>query len=528
MKPDRQPFFSVVVPCFNHEEYIGAALNSLRQQTDSDWEAVVVDDGSTDSSGSIIDEFARRDTRIRPIHKPNGGEASALNAGIEASRGQWICWLSSDDLFKPEKLAVHRDWIGRHSERRYFYTDFDSLDDLTGELRPGYVTHTPGEGRELLDLFRVNYINGISICVHRDVFESCGGFDEGTGHGQDYDFHLRAVSRFRPMRIAEVTCTQRVHAGQLSSINNHKMFCDCASAAIRFLNKTPPCDIFGDANRLGQVAASALIRDTMEIAVNCDSITNCLGFSPCLLLRLVEWISTPGWSASLRRKLRRVLGRSARSVLHRSTRLPASALLLGLSLLCEKGFLRFRYRPVSVQDVTEAGCYWRSVRQTAKLPVALPDCAEVHENRTSPLPAVERSDHPSSVVVIASCRPEAEQDLAPLADRFVRCGWKVLVLRSGQKQDLYWVRGATNVSVSLSLTGVTLGLAATPSEPIVLTVGEPPHFANAWQRIWRAVPAEKVDPDNWRVSGITSKPGEARSACRAAVCVLGRIRRVLA
>lgn len=92
-------FFSVIVPVYNVEPYIEACIDSVRGQTCSDWELILVNDGSTDGSGGICDAYASRDDRIRVIHKDNGGQSSARNAGLSQARGSYVLFLDSDDYF---------------------------------------------------------------------------------------------------------------------------------------------------------------------------------------------------------------------------------------------------------------------------------------------------------------------------------------------------------------------------------------------------------------------------------------------
>ena len=97
---------SVVVPVYNAERSIRGTLESVVGQTLSEWECICVDDGSTDGSGAILDEYAAKDTRIRVIHKPNGGEGSARNAGMDAATGDIIAFLDADDRMHPEALGL--------------------------------------------------------------------------------------------------------------------------------------------------------------------------------------------------------------------------------------------------------------------------------------------------------------------------------------------------------------------------------------------------------------------------------------
>ena len=97
---------SVVVPVYNAERSIRGTLESVAAQTLSEWECVCVDDGSTDGSAAILDEYAAKDPRIRVIHKPNGGEGSARNAGMDAATGDIIAFLDADDRMHPEALGL--------------------------------------------------------------------------------------------------------------------------------------------------------------------------------------------------------------------------------------------------------------------------------------------------------------------------------------------------------------------------------------------------------------------------------------
>ena len=91
-------FLSFIIPCYNVEKYVGECLASVSAQTDPEWEAICVDDGSTDRTGAIINEFADRDSRFKVIHKINGGLSSARNAGLALAAGEWLFYLDADDI----------------------------------------------------------------------------------------------------------------------------------------------------------------------------------------------------------------------------------------------------------------------------------------------------------------------------------------------------------------------------------------------------------------------------------------------
>ncbi|MBR3251104.1 MAG: glycosyltransferase family 2 protein [Erysipelotrichaceae bacterium] len=102
MKTKEVPLISVIVPVFNIEDYIERCLNSLQAQTMKDIEIIVIDDGSTDSSGKICDKFAEEDPRFKIIHKDNEGLSAARNDGLDISKGKYIMFVDGDDWVEPE------------------------------------------------------------------------------------------------------------------------------------------------------------------------------------------------------------------------------------------------------------------------------------------------------------------------------------------------------------------------------------------------------------------------------------------
>jgi glycosyltransferase involved in cell wall biosynthesis len=102
---DQNALISVIVPVYNVERYLPECVESLRAQTYANLEILLVDDGSPDRCGAICDEYAAKDSRIKVIHKPNGGLSSARNAGLDIARGDYIGFVDSDDYVKPEMYA---------------------------------------------------------------------------------------------------------------------------------------------------------------------------------------------------------------------------------------------------------------------------------------------------------------------------------------------------------------------------------------------------------------------------------------
>lgn len=100
-----QAVISVIVPIYNVEPYLRKCLNGIVTQTYRELEIILVDDGSPDNCGAICDEYASRDSRIKVVHKSNGGVSSARNAGLDAATGEWIGWVDPDDWVEPDMFA---------------------------------------------------------------------------------------------------------------------------------------------------------------------------------------------------------------------------------------------------------------------------------------------------------------------------------------------------------------------------------------------------------------------------------------
>lgn len=100
------PKISVIVPVYKAKEYLHSCIDSILSQTFSDFEVILVDDGSPDSSGAICEEYARRDSRVSVIHQTNQGQAAARNHALAQAKGEWVCFVDSDDLIHPQMLEL--------------------------------------------------------------------------------------------------------------------------------------------------------------------------------------------------------------------------------------------------------------------------------------------------------------------------------------------------------------------------------------------------------------------------------------
>lgn len=285
-----KPFFSVLVPTYNQAQYVGQALDTLLRQTDPDWEAVVVNDGSTDDTPAVLAHYSELDGRIRVIHQLNGGTGSALNAGLRHARGEWVCWLSSDDFFDARKLEIHRRAIAQHPGCRFFFTYSQQYDDATG-YTARHPFWRPNANRlwQILNMLRGNFVHGNSICVSREAWMQTGYFNENLRYAQDYDMWLRLITRYPATLIPEPTCITRYHPGQGTHRFPEACQFDSAKAAITFINTHDFAGLVPLVDLDEPGMAEAAVMKALSIAGEAAAYLYALGPHPGLLRRIVEW-----------------------------------------------------------------------------------------------------------------------------------------------------------------------------------------------------------------------------------------------
>lgn len=298
--------FSVLVPTYNQAQYLAECLDSLSKQTYKNWEAVIVNDGSTDHTASVLREYEQKDARFRVFNKQNGGVASALNEGLKQAKGEWILWLSSDDLFEPDKMEIHLKEIKNNSKARFFHTAYSIADDISGHKITGKAeTGNPAREWETLMFFHANYINGISIAVHREVYGRVGNFSEEYECGQDFDLWLRVSALYRFFFIDHPTCVTRVYPSQITTAYPERGGLDAGRACVDFLNRHefgylfPALDI-GNPGNIGRVVDSVI-----EVIRTPSAYVVMAGGGQALADRMREWfLSIPSkWFGQLKPQL---------------------------------------------------------------------------------------------------------------------------------------------------------------------------------------------------------------------------------
>jgi hypothetical protein len=184
---------SIVVPAFNAANTLAETIDSVIAQTVSNFELLIVDDGSTDATLAIASAYASRDPRVRTQHRANGGISAARNAALAVARGEWLALLDSDDLWAPDYLERQLAIVASHPTAAVVTANVHNLGG-PWHGTPLWPTTTGVATVTLLDMIE----KPDSICVmslfRREVIDRIGGFNERLRSNEDYDFWLRAAT----------------------------------------------------------------------------------------------------------------------------------------------------------------------------------------------------------------------------------------------------------------------------------------------------------------------------------------------
>lgn len=201
------PLISVIVPVYNSEEYLHRCIDSILSQTHTDFELLLINDGSTDSSGIICDEYAVKDSRIRVFHKSNGGVSSARNLGLDHAKGKYISFIDSDDVVYPNYLSVLFQNIDKCDLSYIGILGYDVALQKTGEWThfEEQIIRIDQTDEELIvknNLLEVGYPYG--KLFHQKIIETYNiRFDERISYQEDLIFTLQYISKCKTVYVSK-------------------------------------------------------------------------------------------------------------------------------------------------------------------------------------------------------------------------------------------------------------------------------------------------------------------------------------
>ena len=243
------PLFSVIIPVYNVEKYLDQCIRSVLTQPFKDLEAILVDDGSTDSSGKMCDDWAAQDSRVRVIHQQNGGLGQARNAGLRVAKGEWILFLDSDDYWGDNCLPVLAEKMKKWPDEKIFVTKWLKFQNESKELiEPGLKDCQEGiyKCESLYDaicFYEAHCGWAVwKLVIHRTLI--CDDplyFLPSVRHGEDLYWVISLFARtYRMCAIDAVLCCYRVRmTGTLSELSsrNALQWMDDIATTLYQLNK---------------------------------------------------------------------------------------------------------------------------------------------------------------------------------------------------------------------------------------------------------------------------------------------------
>ncbi len=208
------PLVSVIIPTYNRADLISKTVDSVLAQTFSDYEVIVVDDGSQDETQAVL---AKYEKHVRVIIQQNQGAGEARNTGIRTAQGEYLAFLDSDDLWFPNKLAEQMELFARSPNTLWCYSDAYFFDGMSGNILFLYSRiASPYQGFIPRQLLLCDFIASPTVVIHRAIFEEVGFFRTAP-NTEDWDMWLRIAAKFPIAHLPKPLAGYRVHDAMISN-----------------------------------------------------------------------------------------------------------------------------------------------------------------------------------------------------------------------------------------------------------------------------------------------------------------------
>ncbi|HMP72048.1 MAG TPA: glycosyltransferase family 2 protein [Kiritimatiellia bacterium] len=210
------PYISVVMSVYNNEDTLAAAMESILSQEGVTFEFIVIDDGSTDQSPALLDDYARRDQRIRVIHQNNQGLTAALKTGCARARAPWIARQDADDVSLPGRLAALRDLAAGYPEAAMLGSSARYVGPAGERLLEQRCTPDPEVARKQVRELGIGPPAHGCVMFSRKYYEQAGGYRACFYYGQDSDLWMRLAEQGEVAYLEEVYYQYRISPGAIS------------------------------------------------------------------------------------------------------------------------------------------------------------------------------------------------------------------------------------------------------------------------------------------------------------------------
>ena len=235
---------SIIMPAFNSELFIEESIQSVVEQSYSNWELIIIDDGSTDNTSTLINTYKKIDKRIRHYKQINKGPAAARNNGIKRAKGKYITFLDSDDMYLKNGISLLVNEIDHYDRIALIYADLILLNEKN-QMQDRFVSE-PLEKPQLYHQFLFsNPIIPSSIIVRKELLLSLGGFNENYPFIEDYDLWLRIIEIAEIGKLNEKVCIRRLDSN-IHKYNGSKLRYYHDLARYTFLKRINIDDLFLD------------------------------------------------------------------------------------------------------------------------------------------------------------------------------------------------------------------------------------------------------------------------------------------
>lgn len=211
---DSKGLVSIITPTYNRRDFIVDAIESVIAQTYSDWELLIVDDGSTDDTKDLITPYLQ-DPRISYTYQSNHGQAYARQQALKSAKGQYVAFLDSDNLWLPERLEKEIVQLDANPDIDVCYGDLITIDEQGNELSRENMKRYSGDIAPLM--IRQNFVSMNTTLIRKEAIERVGGFRSSVARGDDYDLYLRMSAESKFLYIKEYLAKYRVMENQISS-----------------------------------------------------------------------------------------------------------------------------------------------------------------------------------------------------------------------------------------------------------------------------------------------------------------------
>lgn len=216
MQQEQLEKVSVIIPTYNRAQFIEASIRSVLNQSYTNLEVIVIDDGSTDTTQDIVTQIG--DPRLLYIKQSNHGRSHARNQGLNTATGHYIAFLDSDDLYLPNKIALQVEYLKNHPYTGLVYTSAHLIDEHDKELPNRYQATRSGCIYEHIAFFTPETITLPTVMTYKAIIEDAGKFDENMYRFEDTDLWRRIAKNYRIDALETPTCLLRTHQG--NSLHN--------------------------------------------------------------------------------------------------------------------------------------------------------------------------------------------------------------------------------------------------------------------------------------------------------------------